>query len=756
MVRLTNDGYALEGKGYDRTVGRYLGEVGRVTEVLTLGSGSNMHHIVTVDRFGSSWIDEDVLSPANEKADEVDDTENLTRAEDEDASPTSGASETLGTPRAGNNMGAAFLKILQMLVESGDEDDEAEQGKEAGQEDRTEDPDRGELLKGDYVQLAVSKSELERLAEGHGGYVDDMGEYCGSYGYVSNVRRKQSIVQVTSMGPWWYNIRAFLVVRPVGKLIFEGNLVRLTTNLEKLRSQEGYSSIMDEHLGKMGIATKVDMTKMVCKVQGFGHLWYSLEVTERIKIPPGLRCVKSNNFVGDHTLRPFRTTHSMFCCKICWKNQPAQSWLLSCREDDYDLCWSCAEPKLEELLPNPSTREEFQPSRPAAGSVLICVVSRHKDVSEQTIALLEGHTLDASEGRAYLLGLPEFGSGDGTTEEILARHVERIKHCNCMVVIVTPEYFQSDICLLELGVAARYDIPVFPLAICKDSEGVDNPEVMHPIWKIFKQAQGHLTKTSQIFGDQIKWRRFDSERMQELCCGTEDILRGVERLHLATQGEVLFIFGPLDNAKCMRSRAADLLKQLRPTCSNPRETFHRFWLPRLGLAARHMTHLPLAEGMESHIFLSHAWGEDKRIHRRVLNLKESLRKRGITAWVDEEQMPKGSHIPTTIVEAIKVSQFVGVCVTQEYLQKSDYDPVGENYVSIEYNWAAEHRLRRIVPIVMEPEFASGDGDWGEGLPALFLKKLLNIRYCSEEDTVDRVAEQIEAYILDNATRKGTI
>ncbi|GBG33648.1 E3 ubiquitin-protein ligase mib1 [Hondaea fermentalgiana] len=705
LVRLTNDGYALERKGYGRAMGRHLGEVGRVTEVLTLGSGSDTRHIVTVDRFGSFWYDEDVLSPADEETDEVDDTENLARAEDEDSSPASGASETLGTPRSGNNMGAALLKILQMLVESGDEDNEAEQDKEAGQEDRTEDPDRGELLKGDYVQLAVSKSELERLAEGHGGYVDDMGEYCGSYGYVSSVRREQSIVQVTSMGNWWYNMRAFLVVRPVGKLIFEGNLVRLTKNLEKLRSQEDYSSIMDEYLGKMGIATKVDMTKMVCKVQGFGHVWYSLDVTERIKIPPGLKCVKSNHFVGDHTLRPFRTTHS---------------------------------------------------SQPAAGSVLICVVSRHEDVSEQTIALLEGHTLDASEGRAYLLGLPEFGSGDGTTEEIFARHVERIKHCNCMVVIVTPEYFQSEFCLLELGVAARYDIPVFPLAICKDSEGVDNREVMRPIFEVFKQAQGHLTKTSQIFGDQINWQRFDSERMQELCCGTEEILRGVERLYLATQGNSLFLFGPLDDAGLMRSSAADLLKQLRPACSNPRETFHRFWLPRLGLATRHMTHLPLSEGMESHIFLSHAWGADQGVHKRVIELKESLRKRGITAWVDDGHMHPGSSIQQTILGAMKVSQFVGICVTQEYLDKCDEEPVDPHYVSVEYSWATRHRTHQIVPIVMEPEYASRDGDWGYGNPSIFLSKLLNIRYCSEEDTVDRVAEQIEQHILDQAIRAGTI
>ena len=52
---------------------------------------------------------------------------------------------------------------------------------------------------------------------------------------------------------------------------------------------------------------------------------------------------------------------------------------------------------------------------------------------------------------------------------------------------------------------------------------------------------------------------------------------------------------------------------------------------------------------EYHAFISHDWGDDdsgqkQGNHLRAKRLNESLQKRGLTTWFDEEQLRPGDHI----------------------------------------------------------------------------------------------------------------
>jgi len=81
----------------------------------------------------------------------------------------------------------------------------------------------------------------------------------------------------------------------------------------------------------------------------------------------------------------------------------------------------------------------------------------------------------------------------------------------------------------------------------------------------------------------------------------------------------------------------------------------------------------LTVGKKTHVFLSHDWGIDGNNHRRVRQVSEALKSRGLVTWIDEERLV--NEIDEKIIDGIDHAECMLIFVTENYVTKVN----GGNY-----------------------------------------------------------------------------
>jgi len=110
--------------------------------------------------------------------------------------------------------------------------------------------------------------------------------------------------------------------------------------------------------------------------------------------------------------------------------------------------------------------------------------------------------------------------------------------------------------------------------------------------------------------------------------------------------------------------------------------------------------VPVKEGFEYHVFLTHEWGEDEQgrnNHGRVAKLNRYLQGRGLITWFDEDRLE--GDIEEEMCEGIDKSQVVLVFVTKRYCDKVTGKDEAD-YCKKEFKYAVQ-RKKNLIPIVME-------------------------------------------------------
>ena len=98
-------------------------------------------------------------------------------------------------------------------------------------------------------------------------------------------------------------------------------------------------------------------------------------------------------------------------------------------------------------------------------------------------------------------------------------------------------------------------------------------------------------------------------------------------------------------------------------------------------------------------FMSHDWGKERVNHEKVLRIHGELKRKGLSPWVDQEQM--SGNIYSKMCEGIDGSACVIVFVTENYMKKVGGDNMNDN-CRLEFNYAAQRKTSlKIVPVVME-------------------------------------------------------
>ena len=77
------------------------------------------------------------------------------------------------------------------------------------------------------------------------------------------------------------------------------------------------------------------------------------------------------------------------------------------------------------------------------------------------------------------------------------------------------------------------------------------------------------------------------------------------------------------------------------------------------------------------VFLSHDWGEGQSNHRRVFEVGRWLQKRGLSCWIDEEQMQYG-NVADSMCHGIDNSEIILCFITHRYIQKTAYGREEDN------------------------------------------------------------------------------
>jgi len=119
--------------------------------------------------------------------------------------------------------------------------------------------------------------------------------------------------------------------------------------------------------------------------------------------------------------------------------------------------------------------------------------------------------------------------------------------------------------------------------------------------------------------------------------------------------------------------------------------------------------LPVKEGFDYHVFLTHEWGEDEKgraNHGRVAKLNRYLKERGMVTWFDEDRLE--GDIEEEMCAGIDRSQIVLVFITKRYCDKVTGKDDAD-FCKKEFKYAVQ-RKKMLVPIVMEDRMKD-TSDW---------------------------------------------
>ncbi|GBG35109.1 Hypothetical Protein FCC1311_113322, partial [Hondaea fermentalgiana] len=115
-----------------------------------------------------------------------------------------------------------------------------------------------------------------------------------------------------------------------------------------------------------------------------------------------------------------------------------------------------------------------------------------------------------------------------------------------------------------------------------------------------------------------------------------------------------------------------------------------------GEAARGLHSSVTSDAKPFDVFLSHDWGEDKEVHRKVKAIAGALETHGIRCWLDEKHI--GTEILESMADGIDRSKAFVVFVTREYMRKVNKGRMELDNCRDEFCYA----LQRLKPASMIP------------------------------------------------------
>lgn len=120
------------------------------------------------------------------------------------------------------------------------------------------------------------------------------------------------------------------------------------------------------------------------------------------------------------------------------------------------------------------------------------------------------------------------------------------------------------------------------------------------------------------------------------------------------------------------------------------------------------------DGIAAHImkltdtFLTHDWGVNQENHKKVSEINDMLKQRGVVTWFDGEKMH--GIIQGSMKEGIDNTMCVVVFITEAYVKKVTYGNDNDN-CRMEYRYAARKEIN-MFPVVMSDK-CSNPNNWGE-------------------------------------------
>ncbi len=140
-------------------------------------------------------------------------------------------------------------------------------------------------------------------------------------------------------------------------------------------------------------------------------------------------------------------------------------------------------------------------------------------------------------------------------------------------------------------------------------------------------------------------------------------------------------------------------------------------------------------------FITHDWSADslgRSNHERAARLNEALKRAGVVTWFDSDRMT--GSIRDKMAEGIANTSSVIVCVTKNYMSKTNGKDLSDN-CKFELDYAFRvHGSTKLIPVVMEPGMRD-PREWGHGAASAMLGGMLYIDLCSDEPAAFNAAVQ---------------
>ena len=161
---------------------------------------------------------------------------------------------------------------------------------------------------------------------------------------------------------------------------------------------------------------------------------------------------------------------------------------------------------------------------------------------------------------------------------------------------------------------------------------------------------------------------------------------------------------------------------------------------------------PATPVVQTKTFITHDWTIDalgRDNHERATRLNEALKRDGVNTWFDSDRMT--GSIRDKMAEGIVNTSSVIVCITKNYMSKTNGLELSDN-CKFELDYAfRKHGSTKFIPVVMEPGMRNPN-DWGDGAASAMLGGMLYIDMCSDEPAAFEAAVRQLVAAIDTVTK----
>ncbi len=161
---------------------------------------------------------------------------------------------------------------------------------------------------------------------------------------------------------------------------------------------------------------------------------------------------------------------------------------------------------------------------------------------------------------------------------------------------------------------------------------------------------------------------------------------------------------------------------------------------------------------KTHVFLSHDWGIDGNNHRRVRQVSEALKSRGLITWIDEERLV--NEIDEKIIDGIDHAECMLIFVTENYVTKVNGGNY-KDYCKREFEYGFEVFGREKMIVVVFDELMKDRKMW-RGLISFNLgstiyhnlSQIFKESLCLSEKDINALIDELYGRIVDTITNPG--